>query len=178
MSMSMNLPLTLQIPFGGDLGSPFGNQLGNQFGNQFGNTSTLGSNSNSLMGGIGQLLESLAPFLMMASQLLGNQQGNQNPFGNQDPFGNQGGPFGNRGGQGCGGGNGVGGPGGQNPFGNSQQGIGGLFESLGDFFGSLAPLMQLGGGSGFQPNNGANNLANLLFSSSSSSSSSSSFMFS
>jgi hypothetical protein len=125
---------------------------GTGFDNQtrFGNGGANGSGGDP----VSQLLQAIIPLLQMAAQMLGGQ-GSQGGQGGQSPGG----------GGSCGGGNGagnVGGPGGtQNPFGGPQSDpMSGLFNSFGELFQSIAPLLQSLGGGGMQTTNDSLSLAN------------------
>jgi hypothetical protein len=124
-----------------------------QFNNTGFNNQTPFGNTNGSGGGdpMSQLLQAIIPLLQMAAQMLGGQGGQ----GGQSPGG----------GGSCGGGGGagsVGGPGGtQNPFGGPQSDpMGGLFNSFGELFQAIAPLLQSLGGGGMQPTTNSSNLAN------------------
>lgn len=113
----------------------------------FNNQTPFGNGSPNGSGGgdpVSQLLQAIIPLLQMAAQMLGGQ-GGQNGGGTP------------------GGSPGVGGPGGtQSPFGSGQQSdpMSGLFNSFGQLFQAIAPMLQaLGGGGGMQPTADSSSLA-------------------
>lgn len=122
-----------------------------QFNNTgFDNQMPFGNGSPNGSGGgdpISQLLQAIIPLLQMAAQMLGGQGGQNGGTPGGTP----------------GGGSPVGGPGGTpNPSGGSPSDpMSGLFNSFGQLFQAIAPMLQAlgGGGGGMQPTADSSSLA-------------------